>query len=71
MAELRTERGLTQEAFAEALGVSIQYLRRIELANVNVTLSQLVRLANALRVPPRLLFDRPASLKVKRGRPRT
>jgi transcriptional regulator with XRE-family HTH domain len=60
---------LTQAAFAEALDVSIQYLRRIELAQVNLTLAQLVKLANALHVPPRSLFDRPASLAVRRGRP--
>lgn len=69
IAELRTERGWTQETFAEALGVSIQYLRRIELAQTNVTLAQLVRLANALHVAPKALFEPPASLIVQRGRP--
>jgi transcriptional regulator with XRE-family HTH domain len=69
VAELRAERGWTQEAFAESLGVSIQYLRRVELAQTNVTLSQLVRLANGLRVPASALFDAPASLVVRRGRP--
>ncbi len=69
VAELRIERGWTQEAFAERLRVSIQYLRRIELAQTNVTLAQLVKLANGLRVPPKALFEAPESLVVRRGRP--
>ena len=69
VAELRTERGWTQEALAERLGVSIQYLRRIELGQTHVTVPKLVELANTLRVAPGALFDKPRSLAVRRGRP--
>ena len=69
VAELRAARGWSQETFAEAIGVSIQYLRRIELAHTNVTLAQLVKLANGLRVPPKALLEAPSSLVVRRGRP--
>jgi transcriptional regulator with XRE-family HTH domain len=70
VAELRSERGWTQEAFAGKLGVSVQYLRRIELGQTHITVPKLVELANALRVQPAALFDKPRSLVVKRGRPK-
>jgi transcriptional regulator with XRE-family HTH domain len=69
VAELRTERGWTQEALAERLGVSIQYLRRIELGQTHVTVPKLVELANALRVVPGALFEKPRSITIRRGRP--
>lgn len=71
MAELRTERGWTQEDFAEKLSVSVQYLRRIELAQTHMTVPKLVELANALRVAPAALFAKPRSMAVHRGRPAT
>jgi transcriptional regulator with XRE-family HTH domain len=69
VAELRGQRGWTQERFAEKLGVSVQYLRRIELAQTHVTVPKLVELANALRVIPAALLERPQSMVVRRGRP--
>jgi transcriptional regulator with XRE-family HTH domain len=70
IAELRTDHGWTQDLFAERLGVSVQYLRRIELARTNLTVPKLVGLANALRVRVAELFESPRSLDVRRGRPR-
>jgi transcriptional regulator with XRE-family HTH domain len=68
VAELWVLRGMTQERFAESLVVSVQYLRRIELAQTHVTIPKLVELANALRVPPAALLEKPQSMQVRRGR---
>lgn len=70
MAEIRRERGWTQQDLAERLNVSVQYLRRIELAQTNLTVPRLVEVANALGVRVPALFETPASLTVKRGRPK-
>lgn len=70
IAELRRDQELTQEEFAERLNVSIQHLRRIELAKTNLTLRTLVEIANALSVPPIALLEPPRTLGVGRGRPR-
>jgi transcriptional regulator with XRE-family HTH domain len=69
VAELRGDRGWTQETFAERLGVSVQYLRRIELGKTHITVPKLVEFANALRVAPAALFAKPRSMTVQRGRP--
>ncbi len=69
IAELRVERGITQEAFAEKLSTSVQYLRRVEYAQTNLTVVQMVRIANALGVAAVALFVKPKSTVVRRGRP--
>ena len=48
VAELRTERGLTQEELAARLGMSDRYLRRLEAGEINMSIWALARLANAL-----------------------
>lgn len=48
VAELRAARGMTQEALAEAAGVDVSTLRRIEHGERNVTLRTVVTVANAL-----------------------
>ena len=48
---LRRRRGLTQEALAAKAGLSRTYLARLETARQDPTLSTLVKLAKALRVP--------------------
>lgn len=70
IAELRRDQELTQEQFAVRLNVSIQHLRRIELAKTNLTLRTLVEIANVLAVPPIVLLEAPRTLTVRRGRPR-
>ena len=49
-ANIRRLRGeqLTQQALADRLGMSVQYLSRIERGDVNLTIKMIVRLANAL-----------------------
>ena len=73
IAELRRERGLTQERFAERLGIAANALQRIELGMQNLTIRSLVRLANGLGVPLASLFEAPApgSRAVRPGRPRS
>ena len=58
IADLRRERGLTQERFAEEVGVSEKYVQRIE-AGANLSVRSLVRFANALDVPLYALIEGP------------
>jgi transcriptional regulator with XRE-family HTH domain len=54
---LRRGRGLTQEALAARAGLSRTYLARLETARQDPTLSTLVKLAKALRVPVTALLE--------------
>jgi transcriptional regulator with XRE-family HTH domain len=58
IADLRRERGFTQEQFAEKVGVSEKYLQRVE-SGANLSIRSLVRFANALGVPLQALVERP------------
>lgn len=70
VAEIRQNSGLSQEKLAERLGLSVQYVSRVELGT-NLTLATLVKLANSLRVPvTELLLPAGPDMKVRRGRPR-
>jgi transcriptional regulator with XRE-family HTH domain len=70
IAELRRERGLTQEQLAVKLGTTFQWLAQVEHGR-NATIYTLVKMANALRVPLATLLTppRPGSRAVRRGRP--
>jgi transcriptional regulator with XRE-family HTH domain len=68
--ELRRARGWTQEQAAERMRLDAVALRRIEAGRQLVTLRTLVRLANALGVPTRALFDEAQIREARRpGRP--
>jgi transcriptional regulator with XRE-family HTH domain len=69
VAELRQELGLTQERFAENLGVHPRYLARIERGGQNLTLHRLVWLAGHLGVHASDLMLPPCSREVRVGRP--
>lgn len=56
IADLRRERGITQERFAEQVGVSEKYVQRVE-AGTNLSIRSLVRFANALDVPLHTLIE--------------
>lgn len=56
--ELRKERGLSQEAFADLAGIDRGYMGNIERGNSNVTLTKLFQIANALRTTPQEIFQR-------------
>lgn len=70
--ELREARGLTQDALAEQLSITPQYLRAIEAGGVNLKTRWLVRFANALGcVGVGELFEPPQSRESRGpGRPR-
>ena len=70
VAELRVEREQTQAEFAEQLGVTVGYVARVEGGDENLTLTSMVKLANALSVAPAALLERPQPRKVRPGRPR-
>lgn len=67
---LRKRRGLTQEALAEVAGLDLRFVQKIESGRHNMSLSALLAVANALDVPPGLLFRSSTMPEVKRGRPR-
>jgi transcriptional regulator with XRE-family HTH domain len=57
IAELRREKGLTQEALAEAMGVSRNHVADIELGVRNTGVWSLLLVCRALALPPAALFE--------------
>jgi transcriptional regulator with XRE-family HTH domain len=69
IAELRREKGLTQEALAEAMGVSRNHVADIELGVRNTGVWSFLLVCKALAVPPAALFeDFSASVLKRLGR---
>lgn len=54
----RLERGLSQEAFAEVLGVHRTYMGGVERGERNLTLKSVERIASTLRIDPLELMRR-------------
>jgi transcriptional regulator with XRE-family HTH domain len=61
--ELRTKHGWTQEQFAGFCGLHRTYMGHVERGEKNVSLSTMLRVANALGVEPSALF---AQAKLRR-----
>lgn len=59
VAELRRAQHLTQESFAERLGVSVRYVQNVEQGRENLTLASMLRLAAALCATPADLLTSP------------
>jgi len=55
--DLRRKRGLTQQALARALRLSVAYVSLIERGGRNPPVTTVVAVARALGVAPRLLLD--------------
>lgn len=55
--EVRVKRGLSQEALADIASVHRTYIGMIERAEKNITLLNIQKLAKALKVDIRELFD--------------
>jgi putative transcriptional regulator len=71
VAELREERGLTQEQLAELIEMSSRNLQRVEAGQGNVDMLTLVALSAALRCRLAELFDPGRKVaRPKPGRPR-
>lgn len=56
--ELRKEKGLSQEAFADLAGIDRSYMGHIERGEKNITLSKIYQLSVALNVSVSEIFDR-------------
>jgi transcriptional regulator with XRE-family HTH domain len=65
IAELRHEKGLTQEALAEAMGVSRNHVADIKLGTRNTGVWSLLLVCRSLSILPEALFSdfRPATLR--------
>lgn len=57
IAELRREKGLTQEALAEAMGVSRNHVADIELGVRNTGVWSLLLICKALAISPGAIFE--------------
>jgi transcriptional regulator with XRE-family HTH domain len=55
--ELRVAKGLSQEGLADLAGVHRTYIGMIERAEKNITLSNIKRIADALKVEIGSLFE--------------
>ena len=55
--ELRLERDLTQEELAEATGLSVEYVSKIERGLGSPSFSVIARICNALEAGPSGLFS--------------
>jgi len=56
--ELRKERGLSQEAFADLAGIDRSYMGHIERGEKNITLTKIYQIANALSMTLPAIFER-------------
>jgi transcriptional regulator with XRE-family HTH domain len=70
IAELRNRKGLTQAEIAERLEMTLTNYQRIEHGLQNATIKTLVRIAGAIGVQARDLWQTPSRNKASRGRPR-
>ena len=69
IAEIRRERGWTQQDAADKLKMEPQSIQRIE-RGTNLTIRSLVRIARLLGVPTIALFEPPKTRERRPGRPR-
>ena len=55
--QLRLEKKMSQEDFAELIGVHRTYLGQIERAEKNITIKNIEKICTALKIDPKELFD--------------
>lgn len=67
----RRERlGLTQQQVTDHIDIDLRHFRRIERGTENITIETLVRLADALQLPPISLLRKAKPRPPQTGRPR-
>jgi transcriptional regulator with XRE-family HTH domain len=57
--QLREKKGLSQQSLADDSNIPKSQVARIETAKINTTVKTLIKIANALDVEPKELFDFP------------
>lgn len=57
--QLREKKGMSQQDLADDCSITQNQVGRIERAEINTTVKTLVKIANALDVEPKELFDFP------------
>lgn len=57
--QLREKKDLSQQDLADDSGMTKSQIARIETAKINTTVKTLVKIANALDIEPKELFDFP------------
>jgi transcriptional regulator with XRE-family HTH domain len=67
LAELRKERGVSQEGLALASGLARSYVGEVERGKRNIALINICILADTLGVPPSVLLDFGAPTAAPRG----
>lgn len=70
IAELRVDRGLTQEGLAEKMRVTPRYVQSVESGVENLTMRTLAKFANALAIPIVSMFMVPQRPRPRPGRPK-
>jgi len=55
--QIRKEKGLSQEVFADLAGIDRSYMGHIERGDQNITLTKIFQIAKALEIPICQLFD--------------
>lgn len=68
VSELRATLGMTQQVLAQAVGVSVAYLQRVEAGRQNLTLRSLARFAWGLGVHAAALLEPPGARRYARRR---
>ncbi len=53
----RKAKNLTQEELAFKIDVDISYIGKVERARMNISIDKIIKLADALEVPVKVLFD--------------
>ena len=66
----RRRRDLSQEQLAEAAGLDVRFVRRVERGSVNLRFDTVIRLAEALDIEPGALLRKVNVTAAKPGRPR-
>lgn len=66
IAEIRARNNLTQEQLAERIGYSTNHISKLELARTNPSFDLIVKIANALNIEEKELFNFPNPKEAKK-----